>query len=108
MYWVIGLVGVVFGVSPWVFAYTDNNPALWTSIVLGVLTVLAAGYKAIVRDTANWEYWAAGIIGVAAIVAPFVLGFSTLTAPLWTSLVIGAALVILDGYQVFFVRPEKA
>lgn len=108
MYWIVGLVGVAFGVAPWVFSYTDNTAALWTSIGLGVLTVLAAGYKAIVKDTANWEYWAAGIVGVAAIIAPFALGFSTLTAALWTSIVIGAALVILDGYEVFFVKPEKA
>ncbi len=108
MFWVVGLVGLLFVVAPYVLGYTANTNALWTSLVLGALAAIAAGYKAIVKDAANWEYWAAGIVGVAAIVAPFVLGFTALTVALWTSLVIGAALVILDGYEVFFVRAEKA
>jgi bacteriorhodopsin len=95
---VLGLLGVLLVAAPFALGYNTDTYALWSSIVLGVVVILVAVYKAVVRDTARWEYWAAGIVGVLAIVAPFVLGFNTLTSALWTFIVLGAILVLLDGY----------
>lgn len=46
----------------------------------------------------------AGIAGLLAVIAPFVFGFTTLTVALWTFFILGAAIVILAGYEVFFVE----
>lgn len=107
MYWITGLVGLAMAVAPWVFSYTDNTNAMWASVIIGAAIVLVSGYKAIMRDENQyWEYWVAGLAGIVAIAAPFVLGFNTLTAALWTSIAAGALVIIIAGYEVIFVQPE--
>ncbi len=106
MYWITALLGLVMGVAPWTFNYTNNNNALWASIIIGAAIVLVSLYKAVVQDSAYWEYWVVGLAGVVAVAAPFVLGFNTLTEALWTLIVAGVLVVLISGYEVFFVRPQ--
>jgi len=103
VYWITGLLGLAFGVAPWVFGYSNDTYAMWTSVILGAAIVLFSGYKALVQDREQkWEYWAVGLVGVLAVVAPFVFGFTALTAALWASIIIGGLVVLLSGYEVFF------
>jgi hypothetical protein len=107
MYWITGLLGLALGVSPWVFQYTNENSAMWTSVIVGAVVVVVSLYKALMRDnTQYWEYWIAGLAGLVAIAAPFVLGFTALTAALWTCIAIGVVVAVVSGYEVFFVQPE--
>ncbi len=87
MYWITGLLGLALIAAPFVLGYSGNAAALWTDMVLGALVAIASAWKLIAQDKVNWEYWAAGILGILAIIAPFVMGFSTLTAALWATLV---------------------
>jgi hypothetical protein len=104
MYWVTGIMGLALIVAPFVLGYTDNTAALWTSIVLGAVVLAASLFEA--WDKARWEYWVAGAAGVLAVIAPFVLGFSAVTAALWASLILGVIIVLLAGYEVLAVRPK--
>jgi len=103
MYWYTGLLGIAMAVAPFVLGYRDNTMAMWTSIVLGIVVIAASIVEGMDVKQAKWEWWVAGVAGVLAIVAPFVFGFTTLTVALWTFIVLGAAIVILAGYEVFFV-----
>lgn len=106
MFWITGLLGVGMAVAPWVFNYSNDSTATWASVIAGGLVALASAAKGLMQvieaetETANWEYWVAGIAGVAAIAAPFVLGFTALTAALWTSIIVGGLVVIASGYEV--------
>lgn len=107
MYWITALLGLALGASPWVFSYTDNAMAFWVSIAIGVVLFAVSAYKAVMQDERQyWEYWLAGLAGIAAVAAPFILGFSTVTAALWASIIVGLLAVIIAGYEVFFVQPE--
>lgn len=104
--WVNAVLGLALIVAPYGLGYSDNVPALWSSIILGVIVLLAAGYRAITKDTARWEEWVAGIAGLLAVIAPFVLGFSALATAVWASVILGALIAILAGYKLFFLQPE--
>ena len=107
MFWITGLLGLALGVAPWVFQYTDNTNAMWASVIIGAVILVVSLYKAIMRDsTQYWEYWIAGLAGLVAIAAPFVLGFTVLTEALWTSIAIGVIVAVISGYEVFFAQPE--
>jgi SPW repeat-containing protein len=106
MYWITGILGLAMGVAPWVFNYADNTNAMWASVIIGAAMVLVSFYKGIVHDSQNWEYWVAGIAGIVAVAAPFVLNFTALTEALWTSIVVGVLLILISGYEVFFAPPE--
>lgn len=99
LYWIISILGVLFMIAPFVLGFSANTAALWTCIILGVVVALAAGYKAVTEDQAKWESIVAGIAGVLAVLAPFVLGFSNQADARWSSIMLGAAVAILSVYQ---------
>ena len=108
MYWITGFLGLALGIAPFVLGYSDNTSAMWTSVALGAIVLLVSAYGAFVDDSkASWEYWVAGIVGLLAVIAPFVLGFSTLTIALWTTIVLGAVMAILAGYELFYHLPRQ-
>lgn len=106
MYWITGILGLALIVAPFALGFSSNSIALWASVILGAAVVLVSGIKAVTHDTARWEYWVAGILGLAAIVAPFVLRFSAQATAMWTNIVLGALVAVLAGYQAFFAHPQ--
>lgn len=97
MYWLTGLLGFVSFVAPFLFGYTSNTGALWTSLAIGVLLVIDSIFEGVAEDKQRWEYVVAVVLGIAAVAAPFILGFSTETAALWTSVAVGVVAVIVAG-----------
>lgn len=101
MYWFTGLLGILMAVAPYVFGFSDNEPALWTSIALGALLFLLSAIEAWQQGKAAWEYWTIGLVGLVAIAAPFVLGFNMLSVAMWTFIALGGLALLLAGFQVF-------
>lgn len=100
MYWITGLVGLGSIVAPFLFGYTGNTPALWSSLIIGAALIVASALEGVERDQDMLEYWAAGFLGLVAIVAPFLFGFSDHTTELWTSVVVGIVAVVAAGTRV--------
>jgi hypothetical protein len=101
MYLITGLVGLVALAAPFVLGYTDNTAALWTTLGAGAVLVVTAILEGVARDEDNWEYWVVAILGLGAIVAPFVLDFTATTEALWTTIGIGVVAVIAAGLRLF-------
>jgi hypothetical protein len=74
---------------------------MWTSVVLGVAVVILSIIEGIDEGKGQWEYWAVGIAGLAAVIAPFVFGFSTLTWAMWVMVALGLLMLFVSGYEVF-------
>lgn len=107
MYLVTGVLGLAFAIAPFLFGYRDNITATYTSIILGALVVLASAVEFFQEDKEMWEYWAAGILGLAAITAPFVLNFSSHINAMWTSVIAGALIAIFAGSKLFTGQQGK-
>lgn len=101
MYWMTGILGFVLAVAPWVFGYADNSAALWTSLLIGVATIVVSWIEGIQADKEQWEYWTVAILGVVAIFAPFILGFTQATSALWTTIVMGGLVAVFAGGGLF-------
>jgi general stress protein CsbA len=101
MYWLITILGVALIGAPFVFGYTSNTTAFWSSIILGAMIALASGYKAYAKDAGRWEDWVDVIAGIVAVLVPFVFGFSALATALWACVILGVAVVALSGYQLY-------
>ena len=106
MFWVTGVLGLALGLSPFVLGFADHDIALWTSIVLGVIAVAISiiGLISTAMDK-RWMYWVTALAGLAAFIAPFVFGYSDHAEPLWTGLLLGAGLAVLDGIYAFQPPP---
>jgi len=101
MYWVTGVLGLILAVAPWIFGYSGNTIALWTSLIVGVATIVVSIIEGAEADRQQWEYWAAGILGLVAIIAPFILGFSGYTSATWSSVVMGVLIALFAGSRLF-------
>ena len=98
MNWVTIVGGAVLFFSPFVTGYSDNPAALRTSLMMGVALVVLGYLK-------NYK-WAA-VTGLVTLVAPWLLGFSTIGAALWNCTITGGVIMIADGYYGFFLEKGK-
>ncbi len=95
MYWIIAALGGLLFIAPFVLGFSANAAAMWTCIILGAVIAVAAGYKAVAKDDAKWEFVVAGMAGLLAVLNPFILGFSSNTTAAWTSIILGVAVAVL-------------
>jgi hypothetical protein len=100
MHWIIGLFGLAFLVAPFLLGYSDNTGALWTSIFIGFAIMVLAWIEGFTVTKRAWEYWWIEAGGLVAIVAPFLFGFAEHTTALWTSVLMGVAVMVLGGYEL--------
>lgn len=100
MYWVTGILGLVFVLAPFVMGYSENTAALWTSILIGGATIVVSWIEGTQQDREQWEYWTAAILGIIAIVAPFVFGFGEQAVATWTSVIVGGLIALFAGSKL--------
>lgn len=104
MYWLEAVLGLALVAAPFTLGYRDNSAALWGSIVIGVVVMVVSGYRAYKNTAERWEGWVDVVAGVAAVLVPFIFGFSALATALWAFVVIGLLVAILSGYQLYVSR----
>jgi hypothetical protein len=51
--------------------------------------------------------WTISVLGLALILAPYVLGYSGDTVPLWTSTILGAMIALASGHKVLAKGTEQ-
>lgn len=100
MYWLTGILGAVFAIAPWIFGYSSNITASWTSFIFGIAVVAVSIIEGMRSDREQWEYWTAGILGVLAILAPFILGFGSFVNAMWSSVILGILIVVFAGSRL--------
>ena len=101
MYLLTGVLGLIAVAAPYALGYSDNSAALYTSLGIGAVLVVTTILEWAAEDKQMWEYWVAGGVGIGAIVAPFVLGFSGITNAVWTMVIIGLVTVLAVGTKLF-------
>jgi len=104
--WASVVIGVLLFVTPFVFGATANTAAAFTAYVGGVL--LAVGGLWSLASPANRSVeWAVVVLGVLIFIAPFVFGFTTLSALAWSSWIAGVLAVIFAGSVLYGERDRR-
>jgi len=106
MIWFTAFLGLVLMLAPFIMGYADNTVALWSSIIMGLIVLAVSIYKGVKHDKARWEYMVIAIVGLFAVFAPFILGFSTIGLAVWTLVVLGGILAYFAGFEGFFAKPQ--
>ena len=101
MYYLTGILGVAAMVAPYLFGFSSNPPALWTSLIVGAVLIVASVLEGLAGDKDDVEYWVAGLTGLVAIIAPFVLGFSGMTLAYGAVAAVGVVTVLVAGARLF-------
>lgn len=108
MYWLTGILGFALTIAPFVFGYSENTAALWTSVIIGITTLSVSWIEGAQEDREDWEYWTAAVLGLVAVIAPFVLGFGSHAVAMWTSVIVGALLAIIAGSKLLMTDKKFA
>lgn len=106
MYWITGILGLMFVLAPFLLGYAQNVSALWTSIFAGAIVLVMSGLEALRHERETWEYWIAAGMGLVAIFAPFVFGFSSHIPAFSTSIILGALIAITAGSKIYTSQPK--
>jgi SPW repeat len=93
------ILGAVLFVSPWIFGF-DAGKASQNANITGI--AIAALAIAALAAFAVWEEWLNLVVGLWALVSPWVLGFQGTTA-MTVHVVIGAAVAILAAIELWLL-----
>ena len=99
--WIVALFGLWELLSPFILGYTGVTVAVWDAVILGVVVIVLALWSALSNSTGSERAldWINAIIGLWFIVAPFVLGFSTMAVVLWNSIIVGIVIALLGAWS---------
>jgi SPW repeat len=85
------VLGAWLFISPWVLGFSD---AVATNAwIFGIIIALLA--LSAIFAYQRWEEWLTAAIGVWVFISPWVLGAASNARILWSSLIVGAVLVML-------------
>ena len=87
------------------FMFTELPPAAWNAGIVGVLIVCCSAVA--LYRYGDWAEWSNLTLGCWAVVAPFLLGFGSAQAPMWTHVVIGLCVATIAGGQLVASRKSQ-
>ena len=94
--WITAALGVILFITPFVSGDTSQATASWTAYIGGVLLFVFGGGMLLAPAVRNLEVFPL-ILGVLLFLAPWVLGFTGVTALAWSAWVIGVLAFIAAG-----------
>ena len=95
------LAGLVLAISPWALGFSALGFA-WNAWIVGVVVVLVA-LGALVAFQ-QWEEWVNLLLGIWAIVSPWVLGFAGNSGAMGVHVVVGLVVAILAAVELWLSR----
>ena len=92
------LLGAMLFVAPWVLGFAEHGAAAWTAWLTGAAIFLFGVVS--FADDASWPAWTNLVVGIWAVISPWVAQFSTVDAAIWTHVVIGAAVAASSLWEL--------
>lgn len=101
MYWATGVFGLALLIAPLILNYAGNVFAFWTSVIVGAGVVILSILERTVKGSDSREYWALGFLGIVAMASPFLFGFTSHAAAMWTSITGGVLIALSAGSRLY-------
>ncbi|MBY5639330.1 SPW repeat protein [Rhizobium leguminosarum] len=100
---IINIVGgLALFLSPWLLGFATEAYAAWNAWIVGLaIAVIAAAALFAFYEA---EEWINLVLGVWALVAPWVLGFSAVGAAMWAHLIAGIVVAVLAAGSIWFTH----
>jgi hypothetical protein len=94
------LAGLGLGLSPWYLGYAEAGAAAWNAWIVGAGIVVFAALTLFAFHQA--EDWANLALGIWAAIAPWVLGFTTMSDATAAHVVAGVVAAIIAATSLWF------
>jgi len=93
------IAGLALIISPWLFGFADMQTAAWTAWITGLL-IAAVALGALVAYR-QWEEWVNVVLGLWAVVSPWLLGFASDGNAMLTHVVLGLLVAVLAAFELW-------
>jgi hypothetical protein len=100
--WVIVVSGILLGASPWIVQYSSAEGATWNAVATG--TAIAVLGLFLFANFSEWQEWFGGLLGVWAVVAPWIAGFGGSTEATAAHVILGAAVAATTARRVMQIH----
>lgn len=94
------VAGLALLLSPWYLGYVGEPYATWNAWIVGASVALIA--IAALFAFHRVEEWANVAVGLWAVIAPWVLGFSAVASATWVHVIAGLVVAILAAVNLWF------
>jgi hypothetical protein len=100
--WMNLVFGSALFLSPWILRFIDVHQAAWNAWLCGALVACVAILAVVAFRP--WEEWHGVAIGAWLIVAPWVLGFTSIIAAAAAHVIFGGMILAAAGWEIWHVR----
>ncbi|MBB3302823.1 MULTISPECIES: SPW repeat protein [Rhizobium] len=98
------IVNIVAGlgllITPWLFGFAAETYAAWNAWIVGAAIAVVA--VAALYAFYEAEEWINLVLGIWAVVAPWILGFSAVTPAMWAHVIAGLVVAVLAAGNIWF------
>ncbi len=94
------IAGLGLFLAPWYLGFSAEAHAAWSAWIIGAAMILVA--LAALFAFNRVEEWVNGVLGILAVISPWVLGFSTMTPATTVHVVAGLIVLALAAASLWF------
>lgn len=87
------LAGIWLIIAPFVLSF-GRDDSTWDSVIIGIVVIILAALRMMGGARARWLSWLVAIVGVWAIISPWIFSDSDVNAILWSDIIAGIVVVI--------------
>lgn len=95
------ILGALLFLSPWLFAFAPGAESWNSWIAGGIIVVLSV---AALSAFAEWEEWINLVVGLWAIISPWVLKFSGNSTAVRIDVIIGVIVAVLAAIEIWLTH----
>jgi peptidoglycan/LPS O-acetylase OafA/YrhL len=90
------LAGIGLMLAPFVLEFVNFSQVSWSSVITGLIVGTLAVYRMTSEETHVWTATVSLILGLWAILSPFVLNASSSTTAVWSGVIGGAIIAVFS------------
>lgn len=97
--WSNMVFGLLLAVSPWLLGFTGLEGATLNAVIIGGLICALSALALTLLD--RWEAYISGLLGIWAMLSPWLLGFTDYNAAMLAHLGLGALVVVVAAIEIW-------
>jgi hypothetical protein len=97
--WTNMVLGLLLVASPWLLRFTGLEAVTLNAVVIGGLVFALSALALTLLD--RWEAYISGLLGIWAILSPWLIGFSNYDAATAAHIGLGALVVVIAAIEIW-------
>ncbi len=106
--WIIALAGVWMIIASFVLGYGVGAAPFWDALIVGIIFLVLGAWAAMTSQVGTDKTldWLNALVGLWLLISPFVMSYTSLTAPLYNDIIVGIIVIILGAWAALTVERQ--